>query len=133
MSTLTLNTKAWFSGSVRKVLASHPLVAYFVLAFAGSWLCLAPMVLGQDGLGLLPYSVPFGLYVALFLAASFTGPHSGGAGCDGGAGGKPGIGHFLRRYTQWRVGFRWVLLMLLGFPVIYLGRPLSGWVWNRCK
>jgi hypothetical protein len=33
MSTLTVNTKAPFSGSISKVLASHPLVSFFVLAF----------------------------------------------------------------------------------------------------
>lgn len=124
MSTLTLNAKTPFSGSVRKVLARHPLVAYFVLAFAGSWLCLAPMVLGQDGLGLLPYSVPFGLYVGLFLAASFTGPTLAALVVTAALDGKPGVGQFLRRYGQWRIGFRWVLLMVLGFPIIYLGAAI---------
>ncbi|MEZ4868554.1 MAG: CPBP family intramembrane glutamic endopeptidase [Caldilineaceae bacterium] len=121
MSTLTLNPKARFSGSIRNVLARYPLVAYFVLAFAGSWLCLAPMVLGQDGLGFLPYSVPFGLYVALFLAASFTGPTLAALVVTAALEGKPGVKQFLRRYGQWRVGFWWYLLMLLGFPVIYFG------------
>lgn len=119
MSALSFNEKARFAGSVRKVLASHPLISFFVLAFAGSWLFLAPMVLGQDGLGLLPYSVPFGLYVVLFLAASFTGPTLAALVVTAALEGKPGVKHFLRRYGQWRVGLPWYLLMLLGFPAIY--------------
>lgn len=119
MSTLTLNAKTRFFGSVSKVLASHPLVSFFALAFTGSWLFLAPMVLGQDGLGLLPYSVPFGLYVVLFLAASFTGPTLAALVVTAALEGKPGVKHFLRRYGQWRVGLPWYLLMLLGFPAIY--------------
>lgn len=119
MSTLTTNAKAPFSRSVRNMLASHPFVAFFVLAFAGSWLFLAPMVVGQDGLGLLSYSVPFGLYVALFLAASFTGPTVAALVVTAALDGEQGVKLFLRRYGQWRVGLLWYLFMLLGFPIIY--------------
>jgi hypothetical protein len=49
-------------------------MAFFVLAFGGTWLLFAPIVLGHEGLGLLPYSVPLWLYVALFLAGTFLGP-----------------------------------------------------------
>jgi membrane protease YdiL (CAAX protease family) len=119
MSVLTVNAKAPFFAPVRKVLASRPLVSFFVLAFAGSWLLLAPMVLGQDGLGLLPYSVSFGWYVILFLAASFTGPTLAALVVTAALEGKPGVKHFLRRYGQWRVGVAWYLLMLFGFPAVY--------------
>lgn len=120
MSMLAVNAKAPFSGPVSKVLTSHPFVSFFVLTFAGSWLLLAPMVLGQDGLGLFPYSVPFGLYVILFLAASFTGPTLAALVVTAALDGKQGVKQFLRRYVQWRVGLRWYLLMLLGFPALSL-------------
>jgi membrane protease YdiL (CAAX protease family) len=124
MSTLSLNAKAQLSGSVSRVLVRHPLVSFFVLAFAGTWLCLAPMVLGQDGLRLLPYSVPFGLYVALFLASSFTGPTLAALVVTAAQEGKPGVRAFLRRYGQWRVDVRWYLLMLFGFPAIYFSAAI---------
>lgn len=77
------------------------------------------MVLGQDGLGVLPYSVPFWLYVILFLTASFSGPTVAAFAVTAALGGKEGVGRFVRRYGQWRVGIHWYLLVLVGFPAIY--------------
>ena len=127
MSTLTVNPKPALSVSLRNLLASHPFVACFVLTFAGSWLFFAPMVLGQDGLGLLAYSVPFWLYVVLFLAASFSGPTVAAFVMTAMLEGKPGLKNFLRRYIQWRVGWRWYLLFLVGFPALYL-IPATFWM-----
>jgi hypothetical protein len=36
----------------KRLLASRPLISYFALAFVGTWLLDAPMVLGKDGLGI---------------------------------------------------------------------------------
>lgn len=127
MSTLTVNPKPALSVSVRNLLASHPFVAFFVLTFVGSWLFFAPMVLGQDGLGLLAYQVPFWLYVVLFLAASFSGPTVAAFVMTAVLEGKPGVKNFLRRYIQWRVGWRWYLLFLVGFPALYL-IPATLWM-----
>lgn len=126
MSTLTVNAQVTASGSLRRMLASHPLISYFVLAFAGTWLFVAPMVVGQDGLGLLPYSVPFGLYVVLFLASSFTGPTLAAVAVTAAMEGREGVQRFFRRYVQWRIGWRWYLVTLLVFPVIYL---IAATVW----
>jgi hypothetical protein len=98
MSTLTASSNTTLSVSIRNLLASHPFVAFFVLAFAGAWLFFAPMVLGEDGLGLLPYQVPFWLYVILFLAASFSGPTVAALVVTAALDGKVGVMHFLRRY-----------------------------------
>lgn len=119
MSTLAVNPIASLSISMRKVLVNHPFLAFFVLTFTGTWLFFAPMVLGQDGLGLLSYSVPLPLYVVLFLAASFSGPTVAALVVTSALEGTVGVKHFLRRYIQWRVGWQWYLIMLLGFPAIY--------------
>jgi membrane protease YdiL (CAAX protease family) len=64
------------------------------------------------------------LYVVLFLAASFTGPTLAALVVTAAVEGKPGVKHFLRRYRQWRVGWSWLLLMLLGFPALYFSAAL---------
>jgi hypothetical protein len=48
--------------AARPALARHPLVAYFVIAFAFSWLASTPLLLSQDGAGLLSYRYPIGFY-----------------------------------------------------------------------
>lgn len=126
MSTLTVSPKATRPVSLRNLLASHPFIAFFVLAFAGTWLFFAPMVLGQDGLGFLPYHVPLWLYVVLFLAASFSGPTAAALLITAARDGKTGVNQFLRRYGQWRVGWQWYLIFLVGFPALYL---LSATLW----
>lgn len=46
------------ASNFRQFLAKHPLISYFILAFIGTWLLDAPMVLGKDGLGFFQYQVP---------------------------------------------------------------------------
>ena len=40
------------------LLARHPLVFYFIIAYAGSWLIWLPLALSENGTGLLPFRVP---------------------------------------------------------------------------
>jgi hypothetical protein len=61
---------------IRALLARHPLVSFFVLAYAGTWLTELPYVLSEDGSGLLPYSSPvltwtspLTIFMGPFLAA----------------------------------------------------------------
>jgi uncharacterized protein len=39
------------------LLARHPLSFFFVMAFAFSWIAWSPLVLSEDGVGLLPYKL----------------------------------------------------------------------------
>lgn len=87
-----------------------PLVAFFILAYALSWLVLVPAALGlipDSSAGVLVWLPPFGPAVAAFIVTSLTG-------------GRPAVGRLLRRLIQWRVGIRWYLLVLLGVPLITL-------------
>lgn len=126
MTTLTVTSNNTKFASIRNSLASHPFVAFFMLAFAGTWLFMTPIVLGQDGLGFLPYHVPFPIYVLLFLAGSFLGPTLAALAVTAALEGQAGVRHFLRRYGQWRVGVHWYLLFLIGFPAVYL---VSATLW----
>ena len=39
------------------LLARHPLVSFFVMAYAFTWIVWSPWVLGQDGASLLPIKI----------------------------------------------------------------------------
>ena len=112
---------------IRLLLARHPLVAYFVLAFAGTWLVELPIVLGKDGLGIFSYSVPLPIYIVLFLICSFTGPTLSAILVTAALEGRAGVKAFLRRYLQWRVGVKWYLIVILGTPLVYL---LAASIWQ---
>jgi uncharacterized protein len=89
---------------------AFPLAAYFVLAYALSWLILVPAGLGllpDSSAGVLVWLPPFGPAVAAFIVTGLTG-------------GRSAVGQLLRRLVQWRVGIRWYLLVLIGIPLIEL-------------
>jgi hypothetical protein len=55
------------------VLSRHPLVSYFIIAYAGSWLVVLPYLRSASGAGLLSFNwpVPFAVSAAI---APFAGP-----------------------------------------------------------
>jgi uncharacterized protein len=61
---------------LKALLARHPLVTFFVMAYAFTWIVSAPWVLGEDGAGLLPpaLSVPSSSARLLLVAGIFAGP-----------------------------------------------------------
>jgi len=88
---------------------TFPLVAYFVLAYALSWIILVPAGFGllPDSASVLAWLAPFGPAVAAFIVTALTG-------------GRPAVRQLLRRLVQWRVGAGWYLLVLLGIPLLEL-------------
>src|SRR5512145_3337070 len=117
-----------YQESVRSVNASglsvwmrqHPIAAYFLLAFAGTWLLDMPMVLGGNGLGIFPYEVPDALFAILFILSAFTGPTLSAFLVTNALEGKEGRRKLFRRYGQWRVGLPWYALAIFAFPIIYV-------------
>ncbi|MFN8491287.1 MAG: CPBP family intramembrane glutamic endopeptidase [Caldilineaceae bacterium] len=126
MSTLAIRPKPMLLAPFKRLIARHPFFTFFALAFGGTWLLDLPIVLGQDGLGLLPYHMPFALYAAIFLAGSYAGPTLAALLVTAALEGKTGVHHFLRRYVQWRVGVRWYLIILVGYPLFFLGLVSLG-------
>lgn len=96
----------------------HSLVAYFGLAYALTWAATLPLVLSQRGLGMV--NLPEGLLLALLLLATYIGPLPAAFMVTGIVEGKLGVKRLLRRMGQWRVGIGWVLLILMGYPLIFL-------------
>jgi membrane protease YdiL (CAAX protease family) len=98
------------------VLARHPLVSFFVIAFAGAWLVELPVVLSRTGTGLLPYTLPPVVVVLAIAGATFTGPTVSAFVMVRVTEGREGPRRLLRRYVQWRVKLRWYLFVLLVIP-----------------
>ena len=101
-------------------LKRHPLVGYFTLAYAGTWLTLAPVVLSKSGVGALPYETPFPVFAALFILSGFLGPTLAAFVMTGITTGKAGVRLLLKRYVQWRVGVQWYALVLFGYVALNL-------------
>jgi uncharacterized protein len=99
------------------LLARYPLVGFFVLAYAFSWLVWVPVALSQDGAGFLPFRSPIS-FSASVVFASFAGPFLSAFIVTGITEGRAGLGRLLRRFVLWRVGFGWYLFALLGIPML---------------
>ena len=108
------------TSSLQQAIVRHPLVAYFVLAFAGFWAVQLPMLLSQDGFGLLPYTVPLLPFMLLFLLSTWAGPALAAFVVTVTESGRAGVRAHLRRYVCWRVGLRWYFVVLLGYPILYV-------------
>jgi membrane protease YdiL (CAAX protease family) len=114
----TADNVAQRPGAARKnLLARHPLFFFFLIAYALSWLAWMPLVLSEDGAGLLSYRSPIGLYVTIAIA-SFVGPFLSAFIMTGITEGRERVGRLLRQLVLWRVDFKWYLFALIGLPAI---------------
>jgi uncharacterized protein len=102
------------------LLARHPLVAFFVMAYACSWLVWAPWVLGGDGAGLLPINISQTASGYLNATAILAGPTLAAFIMTATTEGREGVRRLLGRYVLWRVGLRWYMFALIGVPLIML-------------
>ncbi len=117
MSTLIENRQPANYSSLRRLVARYPVAAFLVMTFAFAWTIMLPALLSEQGLGLLPISVPvevvmtlssvLGLALPAFLVTAATG-------------GKDGVRDLLRRILRWRVGVHWHLIALFGLLVVTL-------------
>lgn len=102
------------------LLARHPLVSYFALAYAGSWLFSLPIALSADGAALLPYRVPRSAVGWTIAIGNYAGPTLAGFTMAYVTEGMPGVRRLLRRLALWRVGLRWYAVALLGIPAGFI-------------
>jgi hypothetical protein len=102
------------------LLAQHPLVFYFLLAYAGTWLVTVPLALSANNVGLLPFGFPDGSVFFISALWIFVGPTLAAFIMTGVTEGGASIRRLLSRYVLWRVGLRWYLVALFGPPAIML-------------
>jgi membrane protease YdiL (CAAX protease family) len=96
----------------------NPLTAYFILAFALMWVFVIPIVVSQSGLGII--TLPDVLIDVFFLISTFSGPLPAAFIMTNLLEGREGRRQLFRRMFQWRVGLGWYLLLLIGYPLIFL-------------
>jgi membrane protease YdiL (CAAX protease family) len=116
MSTTTAPQPAPVS-PLRGLLMRHPLVSFFALAYALTWLAWSPWFLSEDGVGLLPYDGE-GISDYLNTVALILGPTLSAFIVTGATEGRDGARRLLRRIVLWRVGLGWYLFVLVGIPAI---------------
>src|ERR687890_1775594 len=102
----------------KDLLARHPLVFFFLIAYAGTWLVELPYILSEDGAGLLPFSSPLLKWTS--PVTIFLGPFLAAFIMTGVTEGRAGIGRFLRRFVLWRGGGGGGLFAFFRIP------PVSG-------
>ena len=100
-------------GGIISLVKRHPLITFFVLAFALTWIIESPLVLFQDTLSatqilvlqILAVNVPS--VVAIVLTAIVLG--------------RGALRKLLGRLLIWRVNLRWYLVVVLGPIALVLG------------
>jgi uncharacterized protein len=100
------------------LLTRHPLVFFFLIAYAGSWLLELPIALSETGTGLLPFTISRPLLALAIAVATLLGPTLSAFIMTGITEGRRGTRRLLRRCVLWRVEFRWYLFVLLVIPAI---------------
>jgi uncharacterized protein len=117
MSTATAAPQSAPASPLRRLLIRHPLVSFFVLTYALTWLAWSPWYLSESGVGLLPFDGE-GMSAYLNTVALILGPTLSAFVMTGATEGRGGVHRLLRRIVLWRVGFRWYLFVLLGIPAL---------------
>src|SRR5947209_8043389 len=123
MSTIATTTaQAATSSPLKRLISGHPIVAYFVIAYMGTWAFLLPFALsrGVNGLGLLPFTLPDSAFLLAFVLGTLAGPALASLAVTAITSGRAGVGQLLRRCVQWRVGIGWYLIAIFGFLLVYL-------------
>ena len=118
------------------LIAQWPLVAYFALAFVGTWLPILPLALsqGEYGLGLLPFAAPDAVAFLLVQVSAYTGPLLAACLVTAATEGGAGVRQLWRRVGQWRVAPRWYaialalpfLIWLAAYSLVLGGAPLRA-------
>src|SRR6266566_8599609 len=118
MSTVTTTSQS-ATPPLKRLISGHPLVAYFVIAYIGTWLVDLPVLLGKGGLGLLPFSFGDASILVVFFSA-YSGPLLAAFLVTATTSGKAGVRPLLRRFVQWRVGPGWYFAALFGSLLVWL-------------
>jgi membrane protease YdiL (CAAX protease family) len=105
----------------------HPLITFFVLANALSWIGWTPYILSNNGLGIWDYTFELG-QLAGVLPGAYLGPITSALIVTAFTGGAAGLRRWGSRLWRWRVRWHWYAIGVLGVPaaLIVTGLAVSG-------
>ncbi len=101
------------SPGLREAMRRHPLLAFFLMAYAFSWIILIPFILQEWNMAPKVFSFAF-------VLNPFVGPALAAVIMTGLLEGKDGVRRLWRRCLQWRAGWQWYVFVLLGIPALLL-------------
>ena len=116
MSTISASGTASNESRITDLIRSHPLTSYFILAYAGMWIVISPLVMNSLGL----FKLPDLMGLILFFLCSLSGPTVAAYIVTGVLEGKPGMSRLFRRTFQWRAGLQWYVAALFSFLGVWL-------------
>lgn len=96
---------------------SSPLLAFTVLAYGGSWIAWSPWWLARNGVGVLPYELPFPAVTGVNQLGLFAGPFAAALIVTGVRSGRAGASRLLASLVQFRARGRWYALVLMTIPL----------------
>lgn len=105
----------------------HPLAAFLVLAFAGSYPTMSLPILASHGLipgGVLLQRLPMAPDELAGLLLTLVGLLPATLYVTWATEGRDGLRRLLSRLVRWRVGAGWWLLVVAGLPVLTVGTAL---------
>jgi membrane protease YdiL (CAAX protease family) len=101
------------------LLRRAPLVSFFVLALALSWLAWTPYILSHNGVGAWDFTFPggdLGSQLLGVLPGAYLGPIASALTVTVACEGREGLRTWRRRMTRFRVGWFWYLLVIVSVP-----------------
>jgi membrane protease YdiL (CAAX protease family) len=102
---------------LRGVVARYPATAFLVMAFGFGWTSLIPILLAENGFGVLPIELPLTVVQTLATVLGLALPAFLVTAAKGG---MEGVRDLLGRLLRWRVGVHWYLIALFGLPAAML-------------
>jgi uncharacterized protein len=110
---------------LRRWTLRHPVLAFLLLTYTFAWGSMVPVLLSNQGLGVVPIDLPVPLFQ---LIASYLGLALPAFLVSAAIGGREGVRDLLRRSLRWRVAVHWYLMALCVTlaGVLILALPFFG-------
>lgn len=110
------NSSSAVPGSLRRIMAQHPLLAFVIMAYAFSWIATIPYILWEWGK--LPGTQ--NQFTLVFVIKAFVGPFLAAYIMTRITEGKAGWTRIRRSILQWRESWKMVAFIFIVFPLFIL-------------